>query len=760
MSRIPGDALGPRSPPPRRHDNGTGGGSPFGRDADSPGAGWAWCDDAFCGDGCQHPAVPYLGDGRGESLYDTALSGGGSQFSFDENSPLPKNDGEDAASPNSSAWSAVPPPPPPRSQLRNDPRLRIPVLDGDALAPAPAPGRRRPVRTSWKCAWCPQTEGKKQRGPDGPRTLCKTCNTRWKQYGETGPRSADWKCGWGGADDSMTPRRRKGPKGPGTLCESCGSSFCRGATGPPAEDWCCDWCQETTGRRRPGPKGPATLCGPCGLRFRKHGETGPRSADWKCDQCGADDSRTTRCKGPNGPATACSSCSMKWVRSKRRRRAEPDHLAEAFARRPVEPAPGPVLAPRRGQDVPIGARQKRQFARKDGAKLEMFRRIEAEREAERRKSSTPQERPTTRRKKRKSRGDDDGLPEPKRPSRRAPPRPRKARVDDDVAAALLGGLGAGGLERVRRAVEGLIPAAPELDRSAKDAIAAAAKEAGTRDGGLKKDLKKALKKARATAGRELPPRDDDSDDDGPSPVDAILRGLVPNAAALRHVINLRGALLKALKVEAADGNFMNITGAKGAAQYADGSWRYFEAASCNRGALMETSAVLLFATALVFAGRIERGRESYLASLVSVSGQPAPCALDAALKMICPCDEVRDRLDSPAGVRAVEWLVNCVDARCQSADVAWRVLADEGLNAFNHAEPMVLMQSLLGESTPVYVTIVSFGRPACARCDRFFSLLGTVRASTDVPVALCPRGISPNDITEKSGIIDIIAAAA
>ena len=91
-------------------------------------------------------------------------------------------------------------------------------------------------------------------------------------------------------------------------------------------------------------------------------------------------------------------------------------------------------------------------------------------------------------------------------------------------------------------------------------------------------------------------------------MDAILSGLVPNAAALRHVINLRGALLKALKVAAADSSFMNITGAKGAAQYADGSWRYFEAASCNRGALMETSAVLLFATTLVFAGRIERRR--------------------------------------------------------------------------------------------------------------------------------------------------------
>ncbi len=493
------------------------------------------------------------------------------------------------------------------------------------------------------------------------------------------------------------------------------------------------------------------------MRWREGGETGPRSANWKCDQCGADDPKTQRCKGPNGPATACKSCSTKWSRSKRRRRAEPDPLAEAFARRPAEPAPGPVLEPRTGQDVPIGAHQEHQYGRKDNAKLRMLRSVEAEREAARRK-------PTTRRKKRKSRDDDEEPPEPKRQSRRAPPRrapPRpKASVDDDVAAALLGGLGAGGLESVRRAVEGLIPAAPELDRAAKDAIAAAAKEAGTRDGGLKKDLKKALKKARATAGRELPQRDDDGDDDGPSPVDAILSGLVPNAAALRHVINLRGALLKALKVEAADGNFMNITGAKGAAQYADGSWRYFEAASCNRGALSQTSAVLLFATTLLFAGRIERRRESYLASLVSVSGAAAPCALDAALKMICPCDEVRDRLDSPAGVRAVEWLVNCVDARCQSADVACKVLADEGLNAFNHAEPMVLMQLLLDEKMPVYVKIVSFGRPACARCHRFFSLLGTVRASNDVPAALCPPGLSPNDITEKSGIIDIIAAAA
>ena len=65
MSRIPAGALGPHSPPRRGYDNGTGGGSPFGCYADSPGAGWASCGDAFCGDGCQHPAVPYLGDGGG-----------------------------------------------------------------------------------------------------------------------------------------------------------------------------------------------------------------------------------------------------------------------------------------------------------------------------------------------------------------------------------------------------------------------------------------------------------------------------------------------------------------------------------------------------------------------------------------------------------------------------------------------------------------------------------------------------------------------
>ena len=174
MSRIPGDALGRRS-------------------LHSPGAGWASCSDAFCGDGCQHPAVPY-----DPSLVDEVLSGN-PLFRFDGHSPLP-NDGDDSV--DSSTWErpdhaghnssgnavgddlrrifgtpqnrdaapALTAPPPPH--------LRIPVLDGDAPAPAPAPGRRRPVRTSWKCAWCPQTQGEKRRGPHGPNTLCGTYAAR------------------------------------------------------------------------------------------------------------------------------------------------------------------------------------------------------------------------------------------------------------------------------------------------------------------------------------------------------------------------------------------------------------------------------------------------------------------------------------------------------------------------------------------------------------------------------------------------------
>ena len=82
-------------------------------------------------------------------------------------------------------------------------------------------------KDDWQCNWCQTSKPSwKARGPRGPKTLCETCNGRWRR-GETGPRSDDWSCDWCGVEDS--PRRFKGPKGPGTLCEQCGISHAKGA---------------------------------------------------------------------------------------------------------------------------------------------------------------------------------------------------------------------------------------------------------------------------------------------------------------------------------------------------------------------------------------------------------------------------------------------------------------------------------------------------------------------------------------------------
>ena len=133
----------------------------------------------------------------------------------------------------------------------------------------------------WQCNWCPQAKGKQRPGPNGPKTLCDKCYARWRKGGETGPRSADWSCGWCGADESETTRRCK------DLCETCHAHRSNGATGPPAKNWRCDWCPTTTGPRRKGPNGYGTLCEPCGDRFSR-GKTGPPSATFECRWSGRD----------------------------------------------------------------------------------------------------------------------------------------------------------------------------------------------------------------------------------------------------------------------------------------------------------------------------------------------------------------------------------------------------------------------------------------------------------------------------------------
>ena len=163
---------------------------------------------------------------------------------------------------------------------------------------------------AWKCAWCPQTQGDKRRGPCGPRTLCRKCNGRWGN-GETGPRSADWSCDSCGVQE--TSRRWKGPKGPGTLCDLCGSRYAKGATGPPAKNWRCDWCPTTTGPRRKGPEGPATLCVPCGGRFY-YGKTGPLSETFECRWCDAT-STPHRFDGPTGEGELCEPCGHSYAKA-------------------------------------------------------------------------------------------------------------------------------------------------------------------------------------------------------------------------------------------------------------------------------------------------------------------------------------------------------------------------------------------------------------------------------------------------------------
>ena len=186
-------------------------------------------------------------------------------------------------------------------------------------------GAKKKKTTSWKCAWCPQTEGQQREGPRGPRTLCGKCNTRWKRHGETGPRSADWSCASCGADDSETPRRCK------ELCASCHARRAAGSTGPTAKDWRCDWCKtsETHSRLR-GPKGLGTLCDPCGNRFHR-GATGPRSATFECRWCDAT-STSNRFPGPTGEEELCQSCGISYAKASAKIKARLVHVEQELDR--------------------------------------------------------------------------------------------------------------------------------------------------------------------------------------------------------------------------------------------------------------------------------------------------------------------------------------------------------------------------------------------------------------------------------------------
>jgi hypothetical protein len=186
---------------------------------------------------------------------------------------------------------------------------------------------------AWHCNWCHTSKASWQApGPDGPKTLCGKCNYRWGQ-GETGPRSADWKCGWCSADDSETRKRYPGPKGPATICETCHGRHIMGATGPPAKNWRCDWCgtKEPGRARHKGPKGPGTLCDLCGGRF-SNGATGPLSATFECRWCNAT-STHRRCPGPTGKEEElCNSCGIAYAKASDKIKARLVHVEKELVR--------------------------------------------------------------------------------------------------------------------------------------------------------------------------------------------------------------------------------------------------------------------------------------------------------------------------------------------------------------------------------------------------------------------------------------------
>ena len=128
----------------------------------------------------------------------------------------------------------------------------------------------------WRCQWCGSGKSAgKSPGPDGPKTLCSSCSSRFRS-GHEGP-----------------PQRNSDGL---YVCDSCSATFetnrglgshRRGCTGG---NWKCAWCacsETETHGKSPGPGGRKTLCAACGSRFRSgHTEMVPmRDGKYLCDKC-------------------------------------------------------------------------------------------------------------------------------------------------------------------------------------------------------------------------------------------------------------------------------------------------------------------------------------------------------------------------------------------------------------------------------------------------------------------------------------------
>jgi hypothetical protein len=189
-----------------------------------------------------------------------------------------------------------------------------------------------------------------------------------------------WQCDWCACKEIDTPSKANGPNGAKSLCNACGSRFRAGHTSMPIKDeegkfvcpdckrpfdtigalgghrrfcehgsWRCGWCEvkaDVAAGKGPGPKGPKTLCCACSGRF-KEGQTGPpepnehglyvcercekgfdklaalgahrRFCDgergaWRCGWCDCtlEDCAGKTGGGPDGAKTLCHACSVRF----------------------------------------------------------------------------------------------------------------------------------------------------------------------------------------------------------------------------------------------------------------------------------------------------------------------------------------------------------------------------------------------------------------------------------------------------------------
>ena len=198
-----------------------------------------------------------------------------------------------------------------------------------ANSKSPGPDGAKTLCSACSARWrSGHTEAPQQDGSG--MYICGACGAKFETIRGLGSHKrgctgGSWRCEWCKADETMTAGKAPGPNGAKTLCSTCGSRYRSGHTKmiltkevdgkqkyacencPATFDsvvalgghrrycdggkWRCQWCEATYLECRgkaPGPQGPKTLCAACGSRHRA-GHVGPPKIDedgmYVCNTC-------------------------------------------------------------------------------------------------------------------------------------------------------------------------------------------------------------------------------------------------------------------------------------------------------------------------------------------------------------------------------------------------------------------------------------------------------------------------------------------